>query len=138
MAEQKLSFAVSQIEEKISFRGDPSNFETGDAAWWSMPSFKNNGEHRLDAMEKDGGQWRGQINILPDGAFNMMATWFPVVGGRDSIQFAGPLLKQEAADYVAVVGGTGKYAGARGEAKSTLAMSDRDTPIFIYEISITV
>ena len=68
----------------------------------------------------------------------MMATWFPVAGGKDSIQFAGPLLKDQAFSYVAVVGGTGKYAGARGEAKSSGAMSDSNTPIFIYEISISV
>ena len=138
MSEQNLSFAASQVEEKITFKGDPSKYEAGDAAWWSMPSFKNNGEYKLDAMEKDGGHWRGQVNILPDGAFNMMATWFPVADGQDSIQLAGPLLKEKEATYVAIVGGTGKYAGARGEAKSTVAMSDSNTPIFIYEISIFV
>jgi len=40
-----------------------------------MPSFKNNGERQLSAMEKDGGHWRGQVTILPDGALNMTASW---------------------------------------------------------------
>ena len=138
MAKQNLSFAVSQIEDKITFAGDPGNFKAGNAVWWSMPSFKNNGEHKLGAMEKDGGHWRGQVNILPDGAFNMVATWFPVDGGQDSIQVVGPVLKEKEFSHVSIVGGTGKYAGARGEAKSTVAMSDSNTPIFIYELSFSV
>ena len=136
MGEHHLTFVASQIQEQITFRGDPSKFEPGDAAWWSMPSFKNNGERKLSAMEKDGGHWRGQVNILPDASLNMMATWYPVADGHDSVQFAGPIVMGMTC-HVSIVGGTGKYAGARGEAKATMARSDKDTPLYIYEISLT-
>jgi hypothetical protein len=135
MGEYHLTFVASQIHEQITFRGDPSKFESGDAAWWSMPSFKNTGERTLSALEKDGGHWRGQVHILPDGSLNMLATWYPVAEGPDPIQFAGPIVMGRPC-HVSIVGGTGKYAGARGEAKATMAMSDKDTPLYIYEISL--
>jgi hypothetical protein len=55
----------------------------------------------------------------------------------DSIQFAGPILKTEQVSQVAIVGGTGKFAGCRGEARTTVSMSDNDTPLFEYHITIT-
>ena len=104
MVEHPLTFVASQIQEQIAFRGNPSKFEPCDAAWWSMPSFKNNGERKLSAMEKDGGHWRGQVNILPDGTLNMLATWYPVADGHDSVQFAGPIVMGMTC-HVSIVGG---------------------------------
>jgi hypothetical protein len=36
---------------------------------------------------------------------------------------------------VAVVGGGGKFTGARGQARCVVSMSDRDTPIYRYELT---
>ena len=107
---------------------------SGESARQERPSFAILLRH--DALERDGGHWRGQVIILPDGALNMMATWYPVADGHDSVQFAGPIIKGQTC-YVSIVGGTGRYAGARGEAKATATMSDKDTPLYIYEITLT-
>jgi hypothetical protein len=136
MGEHHLEFVASQAEEQIALRGDPSNFQAGDAVWWSMPSFTNNGERQLGAMEKDGGHWRGQVSILPDGALNMIATWYPVADGPDSVQFAGPLSWESPVTCPSSVG-LASNAGARGEAKATVAMSHQHTLLYIYHISLT-
>jgi hypothetical protein len=37
---------------------------------------------------------------------------------------------------IAVVGGGGKYAGARGQARCVVAMSDENAPLYRYHVSI--
>jgi hypothetical protein len=131
-----LKFRVSQIADQIQFRGNPKDFKGSDAAWWSMPSYQVEDDRALANLKPDGGRWRGTAQVLPDGALNMQATWLPDENAADSVQFAGIVRKDQPVSAVAVVGGTGKFRGARGEAKSTVAMSDQDTPLFTYEITL--
>ena len=133
-----LNFRVHQAEPQIQFRGNPDALTGSDAIWWSMPSFHVGDETTIDSLERNGGRWRGTVQILPDGAFNMMATYTPDEGAPDSLQFLGIVRKDLPVSHVALVGGTGKYAGARGQAKSGVAMSDRGTPLFTYEISYEI
>ena len=65
----------------------------------------------------------------------MTATYTPNENAPDSLQFVGIVRKDQPLSHVALVGGTGKYAGARGQAVSSVAMSDRKTPLFTYEIT---
>ena len=133
---QHYEFRVSQVAEQIQFRGDPTAFKGGDAAWWSMPSYQLGEERSLDALKPDGGRWHGSAQILPDGSLNMQATWAPDENAPDTLQLVGIVRKDQPVSRVAVVGGTGKFRGASGEAKSTVAMSEQDTPLFTYEISV--
>ena len=134
MPQHELSFMASQAADSIHFRGNPAEFGPGDAAWWSMPSFEVTDDNTLANLKPDGGLWQGMVQILPNGSFNMQANWSPVKGGPDSIQFLGPVQKDQPVSHVAIVGGTGKYAGCRGQARATVAMSDQNTPIFGYSI----
>ena len=134
-------FIANQADKGIIFTpaADSSNpMAPGNFAGWSSPSCRLTDSHALADLEEDGGHWVGTVQMLPDGVVNMTATYFPVRGAADNIQLAGPLMMGQSESAIAVVGGGGKYARAQGQARCVFAMSDKDTPIYRYEVSFSV
>jgi hypothetical protein len=134
-------FIANQADKGIVFTpaADSSNpMAPGNFAGWSSPSCRLTDSNVLAELAEDGGQWIGSVHMLPEGVVNMTATYFPVRGAVDNIQLAGALMTGQSESAVAVVGGGGKYAGAKGQARCVVAMSDKDTPIYRYEVSFSL
>jgi len=141
MSKFTLRFLVSQAAPQIVFTtaADSTNpMAPGNMAGWSSPSFKLTDDNALDTLVEDGGQWVGTVHMLPDRVFNMTATYFPVKGSVDNIQFAGPIMSGHSESAIAIVGGGGKFAAARGQARCVVAMSDQETPIYRYVLEFEV
>jgi hypothetical protein len=138
MSEYKLQFMADQADTGITFTPAKSNenpFAPGNFASWSSPSLRMSDTTKRAELQEDGGHWIGTVHMLPDGVFNMSATYFPVKGQPDNVQFAGPIVSNLPESAIAVVGGGGIYAGARGQARCVVAMSDHDTPIYRYHVT---
>ncbi len=137
MSQYTLRFLASQAAPGIVFTPavDPNPMTPGNFAGWSSDSFRSTDEVSLERLEADGGHWVGTVHLLPDGVINMVASYFPVKGSADNIQLSGPIMSQAGESAIAIVGGGGKFAGARGEARCSLRMSDQDTPLYAYELS---
>jgi hypothetical protein len=141
MSEYKFRFIANQADSGIVFTSakDSSNpIAPGNLAGWSSPSFKLTDSTILAELEEDGGHWVGSVHMLPEGVVNMSASYFPLKGAPDNIQFAGPIMMAQSESAIAIVGGGGKFAGAKGQARCVVAMSDKETPIYRYELSFTV
>jgi len=141
MSEYTFRFLVNQADSGVIFTSakvSSNPFAPGNQASWSSPSFKLSDATALQELEKDGGHWVGTVHMLPDNIFNMNATYFPIRGEADNIQFAGPIVASQSESAIAIVGGGGKYVGARGQARCVVAMSDKETPLYRYEVSFTV
>jgi hypothetical protein len=140
MTTHNFRFIASQAAEGTVFTPavDPNPMTPGNLAGWSSVSFKLTDGNRLDALEEDGGHWAGTVHMLPDNILSLHGTYFPVKGSKDNIQLAGQLMLREPESAIAIVGGGGKFAGARGEARCTLGMSDKETPLYRYELEFTL
>jgi hypothetical protein len=112
----------------------PNPLAPGNFAGWNSASFEMTDSNVLSELKEDGGEWVGTVHIISDAVINMTATFFPVEGEADNIQFAGPLMTKHSESKIAIVGGAGKYAGAWGQARCVVAMSDQNTPIYRYEL----
>jgi hypothetical protein len=135
--------------------------QPGDRLLWSIPSYSKTTQSgtiattgtKLDEVEKDGGSWVGHVTVLPRGILNTVGTYYPNGNSkRDSVQLCGPIDKAELLSaesnpqgidagktcFIPIVGGTGKYAGARGESQVRIVSSDKGTLLFIYDIDIVV
>jgi len=137
MSEYTFRFLASQAAPTIVFTAaDEANpMAPGNRAGWSSPSFKLSESNALASLVEDGGHWLGTVHMLPDHIFSMSATYFPVKGAVDNIQLSGPIMSRQPESAIAIVGGGGKFAGARGQARCVVAMSDKDTPIYRYELT---
>jgi hypothetical protein len=140
MSEYTFRFIASQAADGVVFTAaaDPNPMSPGNLAGWSSASFALTDSNRLSDLEPDGGHWVGAVHMLPDSIVNMTATYFPIKGKVDNIQLAGPIMTTQPESAIAVVGGGGKFASARGQARCTLALSDQGTPVYRYELTITV
>lgn len=141
MSEYNFQFLVNQADNGVIFtpaKVSSNPFAPGNYAGWSSPSYKMSDSDVLADIEQDGGHWIGTVHMLPDNIVNMTATYFPVKGSPDNIQFAGPIMAGQSESAIAIVGGGGKYAGATGQARCVLAMSDKDTPLYRYHLSCRV
>lgn len=139
MSEYTFRFLASQAAEGIIFT--PPNSDNpvapGNRASWSSASFKLTDSVALSDLVEDGGHWVGTVHMLPDHVVNMTATYFPVRGQVDNIQFAGPIMVSHEESAIAIVGGGGKFSGARGHARCVVAMSDKGTPLYRYELTFS-
>jgi hypothetical protein len=138
MSTYTFRFQISQADDGVIFTParDPNPLTPGNLAGWSSPAFELNDSNDLADLEPDGGHWVGAVHMLPDNLVNMTATYFPVKGAKDSVQVTG-VLSMASECWLAVTGGTGKFAGARGQAKCVPALSDKHTPIYRYELDLT-
>jgi hypothetical protein len=113
--EHKINFVASQASPTLVLsHPDLEPISAGNRIGWSMGSYEYTDDTRLDALTPDGGRWVGTVETLPDEIFNMTATYFTDEKCRDSVQFTGPLFLNKEESSVAIVGGTGKYAGNAG------------------------
>lgn len=140
MSEHKIRFIANQAAPGLVFTpaADPDPMAAGNFAGWSSESFKPTDSDRVASLEADGGQWVGTVHMLGDNVVNMTATYFPVKGEPDNIQLAGPLMMARPESAIAIVGGGGRFAGARGVARCAIAMSDVNAPLYRYELQLTV
>lgn len=136
MTAHRLQFIASQAADGVVFTlTDPDNpMAPGNRAGWSSESFALTDSNRLADLQSDGGHWVGTVHMLPDDVVNMTATYFPTRGESDNVQLVGPLMLGQAESAVAIVGGGGKFAGARGQARVVLVMSDQGTPLYRYDL----
>jgi hypothetical protein len=136
MSEYTFRYLISQADDGVVFSApegtDPS--KPGNLACWSSPSFRLSDSDALADLAEDGGHWVGTVQFLAKDVVNMIATYFPVKGQPDNIQLAGPILFGQQESAIAIVGGGGKFAGARGEARCVVAMSDQKTPLYRYQL----
>ena len=89
----------------------------------------------LADLVEDSGRWVGTVHFLAKDVVTMTATYFPVRGEPDNIQLTGPILFGEAESCIAVVGGGGKFTGARGQARCVVGMSDQGSPLYRYQLT---
>ena len=134
MSKYTFRFLVSQAARGVVYSAakGANPVEPGNYAGWSSPSFKLTDSNALGDLVEDGGNWVGTVHMLPDNVYNMTATYFPEAGSIDNIQIAGPIMMGNSESAIAIVGGGGKFAGARGQARCVAAMSDQNTPIYRY------
>jgi hypothetical protein len=140
MKQHTFNFIANQAAPGIVFTPAvaPEPMTPGNFAGWSSASFAPNESNLVEALEPDGGHWVGTVHMLGDGVVNMSATYFPVKGEPDNVQLAGPLMTAAPESAVAIVGGGGRFAGARGEARVRIAFSDVGAPLYRYEMQLTV
>jgi len=140
MSEYTFQFVASQAAEGHVFT--PANADNpmtpGNRAGWATQSFKLTDSDRLEDLESDGGQWVGTVHMLPNNAVSMTSTYFPTAGEVDNVQLAGPIMMGQPESAIAVVGGGGKFAGARGQARCVIVMSDKQTPMYRYDLTFHV
>jgi hypothetical protein len=137
MSDYNLRFLASQAAPGIIFTAadSPNPLAPGNFAGWSHGSFRLGTTDKLDELVEDGGHWVGTVHVLAEDVINMTASYFPVKGSPDNIQLAGPIMMSQGESRIAIVGGGGQFAGARGEATLTVAMSDHGTPLYRYELA---
>ena len=140
MSEYTFRFIANQAAPGIVFT--PAVAEElvapGNLAGWSSASFRLTDANELEALEEDGGHWVGAVHMLSDGIFNMTASYFPTRGSADNIQLVGPIMSGQPESAIAIVGGGGQFAGARGQARCVMAMSDQNTPLYRDELKFRV
>jgi hypothetical protein len=140
MSEYTFRFLVSQAADGVVFTAadSPNPLAPGNLAGWSSASFRLTDSNSLSDLEPDTGHWIGTVQLLPDAVINMIATYFPVKGSLDNVQLVGPIMMGQDESAIAIVGGGGKFAGARGQARCVATMSDKQTPLYRYELKFTV
>ena len=140
MTEYNFQFIASQADEGIIFTpaDAPNPVAPGNRAGWSSPSFKLMDSTRLQDLDADGGHWVGTVSMLPDNIVNMTSSYFPTRGDMDNVQLVGPIMGGQSESAIAIVGGGGKFAGARGEARCVTVMSDKQTPLYRYSLTFLV
>jgi hypothetical protein len=139
MTDYNLRFLASQAAPGIVFTAadKPNPLAPGNFAGWSSDSFQLGESNALTDLAEDGGQWVGTVHVVAEDVINMTATYFPVRGSEDNVQLAGPIMLRQGSSAIAIVGGAGRFSGARGTASLTVAMSDKDTPIYRYELNFS-
>jgi hypothetical protein len=137
MSEYTFRFLINQADDGVVFAApegtDP--MKPGNLACWSSPSFKLTDSDALADLAEDGGQWVGTVQFLAKDVVNMVATYFPVKGSVDNLQLAGPIMFDQPESAIAIVGGGGKFAGARGQARCVVGMSDAGAPLYRYHLN---
>ena len=140
MSHHTLQFTINQAAPGVVFSptNTPEPVAAGNRAGWSSESYELSDSNRVADLEPDGGHWVGTVNMLPDDIFNISATYFPSKGSIDNIQIVGPIVARHSESALAIVGGGGKYAGARGQARCVVAFSDAGAPLYRYSLEFDV
>jgi hypothetical protein len=139
MSQYTFRFMINQADEGVVYaQGESENpAAPGNLACWSSPSFKLGDSDAIADLAEDGGHWVGTVQFLAKDVVNMIATYFPVKGAPDNIQLTGPILFEHGESSIAIVGGGGKFAGARGEARCVIGMSDLNVPLYRYTLQFS-